>query len=178
MSDLPAVTIETPVGDFTVHIETGQAPVTSANFLAYVDAGAYNGGRFHRTVTPDNQPDDTIKIAVVQGSVNEVIRSEDTQPIPLERSTSTGLNHLDGAISMARRDPDSAKSDFFFCVGDQPELDFGGKRNPDGQGFAAFGRVTSGMEVVRAINEAPKEGQRLMPPVPIISIRRKTESGV
>jgi peptidyl-prolyl cis-trans isomerase A (cyclophilin A) len=75
-------------------------------------------------------------------------------------------------ISMARSTPDSAVSDFFICIGDQPSLDFGGTRNPDGQGFAAFGRVIRGMDVVRAIQTAPAEGQKLTPPVPIVSARR------
>jgi len=84
----------------------------------------------------------------------------------------TGLRHLDGVISMGRSDPDSASSEFFVCINDQPELDFGGKRNPDGQGFAAFGQVTSGMDVVRAIQQAPHEGQKLTPPVTIRRIVR------
>ena len=84
----------------------------------------------------------------------------------------TGLRHLDGTISMARGTPDSATSDFFICVGDQPELDFGGKRNPDGQGFAAFGRVVRGIEVVRKIQGRPAVGQAITPPVRIITVRR------
>ena len=84
----------------------------------------------------------------------------------------TGLKHVDGAISMARAKPGSATSSFFICVNDQPELDFGGKRNPDGQGFAAFGRVVKGMDVVRAIQALPAQGQQLAPPVKIISVRR------
>ncbi|HUR36217.1 MAG TPA: peptidylprolyl isomerase, partial [Terriglobales bacterium] len=94
------------------------------------------------------------------------------EPIALERTTATGLKHVDGAISMARDGPDTATSDFFLCVGPQPELDFGGKRNPDGQGFAAFGRVTKGMDVVRKIQAAPSKGQKLIPPVRIIKIER------
>ena len=73
---------------------------------------------------------------------------------------------------MARAGPDTATSSFFICIGDQPSLDFGGRRNPDGQGFAAFGRVTRGMDVVRAIQRSPAEGQRLSPPVPIVGIVR------
>jgi peptidyl-prolyl cis-trans isomerase A (cyclophilin A) len=169
---LPSVTIETTLGRIIIQLAADSAPVTAANFLAYVDSGAYMGGRFHRTVTPDNQPDDTIRIAVIQGSINGSASNENAQPIALERTNITGLAHLDGSISMARREPDSAMSDFFICIGDQPELDFDGKRNPDGQGFAAFGRVTSGMDVVRAINASASERQQLSPPVPIVSIRR------
>jgi peptidyl-prolyl cis-trans isomerase A (cyclophilin A) len=98
-------------------------------------------------------------------------------PIKLERTRDTGLAHKDGTISMARDGPDTATSDFFVCIGDQPELDFGGKRNPDGQGFAAFGKVVKGMEVVKKIQAAPAEEQALKPPVKIIKIRRKARAG-
>ena len=83
----------------------------------------------------------------------------------------TGLRHLDGTLSMARDGPDTATGDFFICIGDQPELDFGGRRHPDGQGFAAFGRVVRGMDVVRAIQAAPADAQHLTPPVRILSAR-------
>jgi peptidyl-prolyl cis-trans isomerase A (cyclophilin A) len=166
------VIIETPYGEITVDLDAEAAPGTTANFLAHVDAGKYDGGFFHRVVTPENQPNDTVRIEVIQGGVDASYPREGGTPIPLERTTVTGLRHVDGAISMARSTPDSAVSDFFICIGDQPELDFGGKRNPDGQGFAAFGRVTSGMETVRAIQQAPHEAQKLTPPVPISRIRR------
>jgi len=100
-------------------------------------------------------------------------RSPQWPAIPLERTPVTGLRHLDGVISMARDGPDTATSDFFLCIGDQPSLDFGGRRNPDGQGFAAFGRVVTGLDVVRRIQSAPASGQSLTPPVPILRIRRK-----
>jgi peptidyl-prolyl cis-trans isomerase A (cyclophilin A) len=90
----------------------------------------------------------------------------------LERSSETGLSHVDGTLSMARNGPDTARGDFSIMVGDQPELDFGGRRNPDGQGFAAFGRVIEGMDVVRRMNAAPADGQQLTPPIPIERIER------
>lgn len=169
---LPRVIIETGLGDVEVEVDTVHAPVTSANFLRYVDLGFYRFGRFHRTVRADNQADSKVKIAVVQAGL-DTFRVRDFPPIPLERTRVTGLRHKDGTISMARDGPDTATSDFFICVGDQPSLDFGGKRNPDGQGFAAFGRVLLGMDVIRQIHEAPAEGQRLEPPIPILGIRRK-----
>lgn len=165
------VRIETPLGDIDVELETAKAPVTAANFLRYVDAGRYDGGRFHRTVRLDNQPGKSVLIEVVQAGVSPA-RAPDFPPIPLERTSATGLAHRDGAISMARDGPDTATSDFFICIGDQQALDFGGRRNPDGQGFAAFGRVKAGREVVRRIQAAPAEGQALKPPVPILRIRR------
>ena len=104
---------------------------------------------------------------VIQADANPG-RLEETDPaIGLERTRDTGLRHVGGTLSMARDTPDSATSDIFICIGDQPELDFGGQRNPDGQGFAAFGQVTRGMEVVRAIQHQPADGQTLTPPIRI-----------
>lgn len=165
--------IETELGEIEVELDVARAPVTVANFLRYVEAGHYTGGVFHRTVkrNPDNQPSNTVKIEVIQAGPNPE-RKELFPAIPLERTSKTGLRHVDGAISMARLEPDSAQGDFFICIGAQPELDFGGKRNPDGQGFAAFGRVVRGKEVVRKIQQSPAEAQRLTPPVRILRIRR------
>lgn len=171
----PIVDIETPLGTISVEIDQQHAPGTAENFLGYVDRGEYDGSRFYRTVTPDNQPNDTIRIAVIQGgmaSLDDYPR-RDVPSIELERTSATGLKHLDGTISMARMTPDSANSEFFICVGAQPELDFGGQRNPDGQGFAAFGQVIDGVDVVNAINVSPVEGQHLTPPVPIVRIKRR-----
>ncbi|MGI8855564.1 MAG: peptidylprolyl isomerase [Thermomicrobiales bacterium] len=166
------VLIESAQGAIEVDIDAARAPGTAANFLRYVDGGYYDGGQFHRTVTMANQPDNDVRIEVIQAGINPSRAEERFAPIPLERTNATGLAHRDGVISMARSTPDSAVSDFFICIGDQPSLDFGGARNPDGQGFAAFGRVIRGMEVVRAIQTDPAEGQKLAPPVRIVSVRR------
>jgi len=168
----PRVRIETKLGAIVVEIDSKHAPMTAHNFLRYVDAGRYNSGRFHRTVTLKNQPDKKIKIEVIQAGVNPKFEKEDFAPIPLERTTVTRLHHRAGTISMARDGPDTATSDFFICVTNEPELDFGGKRNPDGQGFAAFGRVLKGMTVVRKIQRSPASEQKLEPPIEIISISR------
>ena len=174
-TQLPHVVIETDHDSITVEIDTASAPGTAANFLHYVQNGFYDGGRFHRTVTPVNQPNDEIRIEVIQGGTDPERDDERNAPIQLERTSVTNLNHLDGTISMARLAPDSAVSDFSICIGDQQSLDFGGMRNPDGQGFAAFGHVIDGMDVVRAIQQQPHEGQRLTPPVTIQRIRIVTE---
>jgi peptidyl-prolyl cis-trans isomerase A (cyclophilin A) len=166
------VLIRTEKGDVEVELDAAKAPATVANFLKYVDGKFYDGGRFHRTVRPDNQTDNRVKIEVVQAGANPAKEKEEFPPVKLERTRDTGLSHKDGAVSMARDGPDTATSDFFVCIGDQPELDFGGKRNPDGQGFAAFGRVVKGMDVVRAIQAAPANGQTLTPPVRIESVTR------
>jgi peptidyl-prolyl cis-trans isomerase A (cyclophilin A) len=165
------VLMQTDIGDIELEIDIVHAPLTSANFLKYVDLGFYKGAEFYRTVTPHNQPQNNVKIEVIQGG-NPQRESEDLPAIPLERTSKTGLKHVDGALSMARDTPDSATSEFFICVGDQPELDYGGKRNPDGQGFAVFGRVVKGMEVVRKIQQSPAEGQKLTPPIKIRNAKR------
>ena len=172
--DLPRVMIQTSLGSMEVEVDTVRAPITAHNFLRYVDQGSYRGGQFHRTVREDNQPESRVKIAVIQGGVDSQ-RSQDFPPIPLERTSETGLSHEDGTISMARDGPDTATSDFFISIGDQPELDFGGRRNPDGQGFAAFGKVVRGMDVVRLIQTARAQEQKLTPPIEILDITRAAE---
>ena len=166
------VLVKTEKGDIEMELDAAKAPNTVANFLKYVDGTFYDGGTFHRTVTPKNQPDDKFKIEVIQGGINPNKTKDEFKPIKLERTKATGLKHKDGTISMARDGPDTATADFFICIGDQPALDFGGKRNPDGQGFAAFGRVTKGMDVVKKIQSSAATGQTLKPSVKIITITR------
>jgi cyclophilin family peptidyl-prolyl cis-trans isomerase len=165
MTEKPRVLLQTEIGDMEVELYTAKAPVTVSNFLRYVHEGFYSDGVFHRTVTADNQPTNKVKIEVIQGAAKPGKSNELFAPIVLERTRDTGLKHLDGTVSMARLAPDSAQDNFFICIGDQPELDFGGQRNPDGQGFAAFGKVLKGMEVVRKIQLSPAEGQQLTPPI-------------
>ena len=174
------VRVQTELGDIVVEVDQAKAPATAANFLRYVDAGHYDGGTWHRTVKMDNQPESTIKIEVIQAGVNPDQAKSGFPAIALERTSVTSLLHKDGVISMARGAPDSATSGWFICINDQPSLDFGGQRNPDGQGFAAFGRVISGMDVVRKIQAAPSsadrkintEAQRLTPPIKISKVER------
>jgi len=190
-----SIALETGFGTITIDLDVRNAPLTAGNFLRYVDMGLYNGGIFHRVVTAENNananlkaekigsgidptadrrqlPNDAIAIEVIQGGINPAKSDQLAAPIPLERTSETGLLHRDGTISMARLTPDSAVSDFFICINDQPSLDFGGMRNPDGQGFAAFGQVTAGMDIVRTIQHQPADGQSLDPPVTIRNITR------
>jgi peptidyl-prolyl cis-trans isomerase A (cyclophilin A) len=167
------VLVQTELGDIVLEIDTKHAPNTAANFLRYLDAGHYDGGSFHRTVKMDNQPDSPVKIEVIQAGVSAERTRDGFPPIPIERTSVTGLRHTDGTISMARGQPDSATSGWFVCINDQPSLDFGGARNPDGQGFAAFGHVVQGMDVVRRIQRAPNtDAQRLTPPIKIVKAAR------
>jgi peptidyl-prolyl cis-trans isomerase A (cyclophilin A) len=176
----PRVRVQTELGDIVLELDATRAPNTTANFLKYVDAGHYNGGLFHRTVKMDNQPQSDVKIEVIQAGVNPESAQRGFPPIALERTSVTGIVHKDAVVSMARGAPDSATSGWFVCINDQPSLDFGGTRNPDGQGFAAFGRVVSGMDVVRKIQAAPSstdrstnaEAQRLTPPIKIVTVTR------
>jgi peptidyl-prolyl cis-trans isomerase A (cyclophilin A) len=166
------VVVETELGEIEIEVDTVRAPITAGNFLKYVDAGLYDGGRFHRTVRPDNQPNNDVKIEVIQAAASGARMREFFPPIALERTSVTKLTHADGVVSMARSRPDTARDGFFICIGPQPELDFGGKRQADGQGFAAFGRVVRGMDIVRRIQAAPAEGQNLRPPIQIVRARR------
>ena len=170
--------VQTELGDIVIEVDAAKA-AGHRQLLKYVDAGHYNGGTFHRTVKMDNQPESTIKIEVIQRASTRRLQVG-FPPIALERTSVTGILHKDGAVSMARGDPDSATSGWFICINDQPSLDFGGMRNPDGQGFGAFGRVVSGMDVARKIQMAPSsadrktnvEAQRLTPPIKIVKMAR------
>ncbi|NQU53071.1 MAG: peptidylprolyl isomerase [Bacteroidetes bacterium] len=158
---LPKVKFETTQGEIVFEIDTINAPVTAKNFLKHVGMGTYKNAVFYRVVRMDNQPQNKIKIEVIQGGVFVEDQFEKIKPIRHETTKETGLLHLDGTLSMARMEPGTASTEFFICVGDQPELDFGGKRNPDGQGFAAYGKVVKGMDVVREIQLQKDENQTL-----------------
>ena len=178
------VRMETPLGTIDVAIDAKHAPITAANFLKYVDGKFYDGGQFHRATRPDNYtpaPPDKPAMEIIQARINPERRREGFDPIPLERTSVTGLKHVVGTISMARApQADTARSDFFICLDDQPSLDFGGKRFDDGQGGAAFGRVVKGLDVVRKIQQQPTNDkgetamakQSLLPPVAILRIAR------
>ncbi len=168
----------TSFGDVQLELYTGMAPLSANNFLRYVDGGHYDGSSFYRTVRYAND-NGKPKIEVIQGG-----RGDAEAPfaaIAHETTEQTGILHTDGVISMARDGVGSATSEFFICIGDQPGLDFGAVRNPDLQGFAAFGRVVSGMDVIRRIHQSPSDaptesayvaGQIIEEPVLIESIRR------
>src|SRR5262245_52965981 len=151
------VIFETELGKITMDVDVVHAPVTGENFLKYVDGKFYDGGVIDRAVRPDNTTRHDVEIQVIQFQSDPARRREMFPPIPMESTAKTSLKHLDGAISMARGGPDTATSSFSIVIGDQPEMDFGGKRNADGQGFAVFGRVVEGMDVVRKIQQSPTD---------------------
>lgn len=162
--------IRTSMGNIRIELYAEKAPVTVANFLKYVDNQLYDGTTFYRVCTPENEKERKIKIQVIQGG--DIPESKAFGPIPMETTQQTTILHQNGTLSMARDKPNSATSSFFICINNQPELDFEGKRNPDGQGFAAFGRVTKGMKVVKIIQAQKDKDQYLIEPVKIYSISR------
>jgi peptidyl-prolyl cis-trans isomerase A (cyclophilin A) len=169
----PLVVVHTDRGDIAVGLRLHEAPETVCNFLRYAAAGAYDGGSVFRTVvaaTDGNaNPIDVIQAATPAGADDP-----GTGPIALERTRDTGLRHLAGTISMARDGPDTATSSFFIVVQDAPALDFGGRRHPDGQGFAAFGHVVGGMDVVRGIQALPASDEQIDSAVRITSVKLMT----
>ncbi len=169
--DTVRVVINTSLGEIEAELYAEKAPVTVTNFLRYIDAGLYSNSSFYRVCTPENEATRDVKIEVIQGG--NVERSKAFEAIRLETTRQTGISHEDGMLSMARTgEPHSATSHFFICIGPQPELDFGGKRSADGQGFAAFGKVTRGMDIVKKIQQGANERQRLKEPVAILTIKR------
>jgi len=168
----PVIEIQTPKGNITVELYMDKAPVTAGNFLQLVKDHVLDGGSFYRTVRSANDPN-PVKIGVLQGGLQDSDRSSDIKPIAHETTKMTGIKHLDGVISMARTVPGSAKTEFFICMGNQPELDFGGRRNIDGQGFAAFGMVTGGLDLAKEIWMGPAAGQKIDPPVLIYKVVAK-----
>jgi peptidyl-prolyl cis-trans isomerase A (cyclophilin A) len=174
-TDVPVV-IRTEAGDITVALDKAHAPRTTANFLRYVDAKRFDGVTFYRAmkIAPD--------LGLIQGGVsNDPKRA--FPPVVHEPTTQTGLRHIDGVISMPRGAPGSANGDFFITVGAIPSLDADPTKPGDNAGFAAFGHVTAGMDVVHRILDQPTspsagagvmKGQMLAPPVRIVSVRRAT----
>ena len=168
----PRILMETEMGEITLEVYPDKAQVTASNFFTYIDENRIEGAVFYRVVRSDNQPGDSIRIAVIQGGLYEDDHPAMLPPIAHETTQQTGILHKDGVISMARWHPGTATSEFFICVGDQPELDYKGRRNPDEQGFAAFGKVIAGMDVVIKIHQLPVEGQYLDPTVKILKVSR------
>lgn len=176
----PAVELQTDNGVITILIHAKEAPASSDAFLAQVIAQRYDGGSFFRAVRPDNDRTEH-PIEVVQAAVGKHAPPLDQDSIPHESTNQTRLKHIDGAVSLPRGDIGTTTAvSFFVSIGAQPALDHGGMRNPDGLGFAVFGQVICGMDVVREIHKQPissdspsaaMEGQILEQPVRILQAR-------
>ena len=169
------ISMETELGSIQMVLYPDRAPITVSNFLMYVDENRYKDFHFYRVVHMENQPDNDVKIEVIQGGLGFDKHPMELPTIIHETTDKTGIRHLNGTLSMARLEPGTASSEIFICINDQPELDFGGKRNPDGQGFAAFGKVISGMDVVRKIQLLPETNQILDKVVKVNSIQRNED---
>jgi peptidyl-prolyl cis-trans isomerase A (cyclophilin A) len=168
------VLMHTSVGDIRIALEKDRAPITAKNFLSYVDLKRFDGITIYRAVKLDEEG----KYGMVQGGLQGNPRLVQ-KPIAHEAPATTGLSHLDGAISMAQAKPGTATADFFFVLGDLKDLD--GKGTPESPGYAVFGRVTEGMDVLHAILALPRsetagegvmKGQMLANPVKILTVRR------
>ena len=148
----PHVIIKTGFGDIEVELFTGKAPNTTAAFLHYIDSGYYENSTFYRVLKAEELPTDH-NSGIIQGGIWKTApeRSAGIRGITHESTLQTSLSHTDGILSMARLDTGTAKTEFFICIGDQSPLDYGRRGTPDGQGYAAFGKVFSGMDVVRKI---------------------------
>lgn len=168
---LPRLELVTSYGKILLKIDTIRAPVTANNFLKLAETGVFKDAAFYRVVLSDNQPNNPVKIQVVQGGLFTDSLISRFPVIVHEPTKQTEITHLNGVISMARNEPGTASTEFFICVGNQPQLDYGGKRNPDGMGFAAFGKVERGMKTVRKIHRLPDNNQYLVQPVRIDAVK-------
>jgi peptidyl-prolyl cis-trans isomerase A (cyclophilin A) len=170
----PHVKIKTAAGDIEVELYPSQAPKTVAAFLSYVDSSFYRNGSFYRVLNDDNQPSNAPKSELIQGGIwrSNHAKAASLQGVIHETTQQTHILHKDGVISLARTAPGTATTEFFICVGDQPGFDFGGDNNPDGQGYAAFGKVVRGMDIVRNIYARPENNQSFDPPIVINDIVR------
>jgi peptidyl-prolyl cis-trans isomerase A (cyclophilin A) len=170
----PHILIKTQAGDIELELYPGKAPITVKAFLTYVDSGFYRNSSFYRVLNDDNQSSDAPKSELIQGGIwKSNYKKAVSQPgIPHESTRQTHILHTDGVISLARTAPGTAGTEFFICVGNQPGFDYGGDNNPDGQGYAAFGKVVKGLDIIRNIYSSPENNQSFTPRVPIFDIVR------
>ena len=163
----PKVEIVTEFGEIEMELYPQQAPKSVAAFLSYVESGFYNRTSFYRVLNQENQPMGAAEAALIQGGLwaNKEKKQDPVATIEHETTKQTGLLHQDGTVSLARGVPGTASTEFFICIGDQPGFDFGGGNNSDNQGYAAFGKVTKGMDVVRKIHHKPVDGELFISPV-------------
>jgi peptidyl-prolyl cis-trans isomerase A (cyclophilin A) len=171
----PHVIIRTAAGDIEVELYLRQAPRTAGAFLSYVDSGFYKNASFYRVLNEDNQVTGAAISNLIQGGIwkTNYAKAVSVPGVPHETTSQTHILHTNGVLSLARDKPGTGTTEFFICVGDQPGFDYGGENNPDGQGYAAFGKVVKGMDIVRAIYERPENNQRFTPAIPIYTISRK-----
>ncbi|CAN5195382.1 N/A [soil metagenome] len=166
----PHVQIVTEYGDIEIELYADKAPETVKAFLGYVDSGVFTNSSFHRTLKAEDQPSSSFKSELIQGGIWGKKNAPVFPGIRHENTKQTGILHLDGTVSLARTDTGTASTEFFICIGKQPAYDYGGEANTDKQGFAAFGRVVSGMDIVKKIHRQPDYESNLEKPVVIFKI--------
>ena len=170
----PHVGIDTKFGEIEVELYPEQAPKTVAAFLSYIDSGYFDKAAFYRVLRADEQPTNAFKSELIQGGIwqTNYKLSAKIPGIAHESTQQTKILHKDGTLSLARQEPGTASTEFFICIGDQPGFDYGGANNPDGQGYAAFGKVVKGMNLVKSIYDAPETDGTLDPLVYIFKVKR------
>jgi peptidyl-prolyl cis-trans isomerase A (cyclophilin A) len=168
----PHVEIQTKFGDIEVELYPDKAPKSVAAFLSYVDSGYYKNASFYRALNDDNQPMGNTETALLQGGIWKTKPSIKLAGIPHETTQQTKLTHKNGTISLARQAPGTANTEFFICIGNQKGFDYGGSNNPDGQGYAAFGQVVKGMDLINQFYTQPTDDDMLKQQVEILNIVR------
>ena len=171
----PTIDIKTYFGDIIVELYPEKAPKTVAAFLSYVDSGYYKNTSFYRVLKKEDQSMNIAKTQLIQGGLwqTNFKKQQKIPGIPLETTQQTGILHQEGVISLARNeDPNSGNTEFFICMDNEPDYDYGGEASPDKKGYVTFGRVIDGMKYVRQIHEQPDYETNFKPPIKIINIVR------
>jgi peptidyl-prolyl cis-trans isomerase A (cyclophilin A) len=176
----PTIDIQTYFGDILVELYPQKAPETVAAFLSYVDSGYYKNTSFYRVLKKEDQSMNVAKTQLIQGGLwHTNFKKQQTIPgIPLETTKQTGILHTEGVISLARsEDANSGNTEFFICMDNEPDYDYGGEASPDKKGYVTFGRVIEGMKFVRQIHDQPDFETNFNPPIKILNIVRMPRDG-
>jgi len=173
--DKPTIDIQTYYGDIIVELYPEKAPKTVAAFLSYVDSGYFKNTTFYRVLKKEDQAMNVAKTQLIQGGLwqTKFKKQQEIPGIPLETTQQTGILHKEGVISLARNeDPNSGNTEFFICMDDEPDYDYGGDASPDKKGYTTFGKVIDGMKYVKEIHAQPDFETNFKPPIKIIDIKR------
>ncbi|MEN9569815.1 MAG: hypothetical protein RL172_1046 [Bacteroidota bacterium] len=168
-SNFPSITIYTSMGDIEAELYPDKAPQTVASFISYINKGFFNNAAFYRVVLLEGATP-ALNTGVVQGGVWQNPTAQNVPGIPHESTDASKLTHTDGTLSLARTTPGTASTEFFICVGDQTQYDFGNNGVGDKQGYSAFGKITRGMDIVRKIHSLPANGDQLLEKITIYKI--------
>ena len=171
----PTIDIETYYGDIIVELYPDKAPKTVTAFLSFVDSGYFKNTSFYRVLKKEDQAMNVAKTQLIQGGLwQSNYKKQQTIPgIPLETTKETGILHTYGVFSLARNeDPNSGNTEFFICMDDEPDYDYGGDASPDKKGYVTFGKVIEGMQYVRQIHNQPDTATTFVPPIKILNIKR------